>query len=150
MRSLSALFALLFLILGAGCASSEVRQAARLANEEAAASGSPFRWETKEENGNAVLRRIMIDLPAGGTSADAQLQHDILTLLTKAERTQNRPAPVVTGIRNLPKGREVWVLKSTDAGEAIAYIVALRPASQGGTDIVLTGPTTFAPRSTGK
>ena len=63
MRSLSALFALLLLILGAGCASSELRQAARLANEEAVASGSPFRWETQEVNGNAVLRRYRWSVP---------------------------------------------------------------------------------------
>jgi len=148
MRSLTTptLLALLLLVLGAGCASSDIRQAARIANEEAAASGSPFRWEAREVQGDTVLRLIMIDLPAVGTSADAQLQQDILALLTKAERAQNRPAPAVTGIRILPNGREVWVLKSANADEAIAYIVALRPASQGGTDIVLTGPTTFAPR----
>ncbi len=146
MRSLSALLVLLLTVLGAGCASSDLRQAARLANEEAAASGLPFRWEAREVNGDTVLRRIMLDLPAGGTSADAQLQQDILALLAKAERAQNRPAPAVTEIRILPNGREVWVLKSAAPDEAIAYIVALRPASQGGTDIVLTGPTPFAPR----
>lgn len=144
MRSLTALLALLLLL--AGCASADLRQAARIANEEAVASGSPFRWETHEVRGDTVLRRIMIDLPAGGTSADAQLQQDILALITKAERTQSRPAPAVTEIRILPKGREVWVLKSATPGEAIAYIVALRPASRGGTDIVLTGPTPFTPR----
>ena len=137
---------ILLSLLLAGCASSDLHQAARLANEEAAASGSPFRWEPRKVQGDTVLRRIMIDLPAGGTSADAQLQQDILALLAKAERAQNRPVPVVTEIRNLPKGREVWVLKSATPGEAIAYIVALRPASQGGTDIVLTGPTPFTPR----
>lgn len=146
MKPVSALLATLLLALGAGCASSEIHQAARLANEEAAASGSPFRWEARDVNGDAVLRRIMIDLPVGGTSADAQLQQDILGLLAKAERAQNRPAPAVTEIRILPKGREVWVLKSAAPDEAIAYIVALRPASQGGTDIVLTGPTPFTPR----
>jgi hypothetical protein len=146
MRSLSALLVLLLTVLGTGCASSDLRQAARLANEEAAASGSPFRWEPREVRGDTVLRRIMLDLPAAGTSADAQLQQDILALITKAERTQGRPAPAVTEIRNLPKGREVWVLKSAAPDEAIAYIVALRPASQGGTDIVLTGPTPFTPR----
>lgn len=135
------------LALGAGCTSARMRQMAEEANREAAASASPFRWEVYRGSEGEALRRVMVDLPSGATSADALLQRDIITLIAKTEAKQNRPAPVVSAIKPLPNRREVWVLESLTPGEGIAYIVTLRPATQGGTDILLTGPTTFALRA---
>lgn len=135
------------LALGAGCTSARMRQLAEEANREAAASASPFRWEVFRGSDGEALRRVMVELASGATSADAQLQRDILALIARAESKQNRPAPVVSAIKPLPNRREVWVLESLTPGEGIAYIVTLRPATQGGTDILLTGPTTFALRA---
>ena len=134
------------LALAAGCTSAKMRQLADAANREAAASASPFRWEIYRGTDGEALRRVMVDLPSGATSADALLQRDILTLIAKTEGKLNRPAPVVSAIKPLPNRREVWVLESKIPGEGIAYIVTLRPTTQGGTDILLTGPTTFALR----
>ncbi len=145
-RSLLLPLILIALALTAGCTSAKMRQLAEAANREAAASASPFRWEVYRGSEGEALRRIMVDLPSGATSADAQLQRDILALIGKAEDKLNRPASVVSAIKPLPNRREVWVLESLTPGEGIAYIVTLRPATQGGTDILLTGPTTFALR----
>lgn len=135
------------LALAAGCTSAKMRQLADAANREAAASASPFRWEIYRGTDGEALRRVMVDLPSGATSADALLQRDILTLIAKTEGKLNRPAPVISAIKPLPNRREVWVLESKIPGEGIAYIVTLRPTTQGGTDILLTGPTTFALRA---
>lgn len=134
------------LALAAGCTSTRMRVLADEANREAAASASPFRWEVYRGPDGEALRRIMLDLPSGETSADAQLRADILNLIAKAESRLNRRAPVLSAVKPLPNRREIWVLESALPGEGIAYIVALRPAARGGTDIMLTGPTTFALR----
>jgi len=146
-RSLLLPLILAALALATGCTSAKMRQLADAANREAATSASPFRWEVHRGSNGEALRRIMVDLPSGATSADAQLQRDILALIARAEGKLNRPAPVVSAIKPLPNRREVWVLESLTPGEGIAYIVTLRPATQGGTDILLTGPTTFALRA---
>lgn len=148
--ALSLVLALTALALGAGCTSTKMRLLADEANREAAASASPFRWEVYRGSEGEALRRVMVDLVSGSTSADAQLQRDILALIARTESKQNRSAPIVSAIKPLPNYREVWVLESPVPGEGIAYIVTLRPASQGGTDILLTGPTTFALRKKGK
>ena len=135
------------LALAASCTSAKMRQLADAANREAAASASPFRWEIYRGTDGEALRRVMVDLPSGATSADTLLQRDILTLIAKTEGKLNRPAPVVSAIKPLPNRREIWVLESLTPGEGIAYIVTLRPAARGGTDILLTGPTTFALRT---
>lgn len=149
-RSLILTLALAALAFSAGCTSAQMRQLADEANREAAASASPFRWEVYRGPEGEVLRRIMLDLASGETSADAQLRADILGLIAKAEARLNRPAPVLSAVKPLPNRREVWVLESTLPGEGIAYLVTLRPATQGGTDIMLTGPTTYAVRGKGK
>lgn len=134
------------LVLGTGCTSAKMRHLADEANREAAAGSSPFRWEVYRGPDGEALRRIMLELPSGETRADPELKADVLGLIGKAEARANRRPPVLSAIKPLPNNREVWVLESTTPGEGIAYIVTLRPATQGGTDILLTGPTTFALR----
>lgn len=140
---LPSLSALLLGVLLAGCAGMQMQEAARAANEEAAANGSPFRWEARDTKDGTVLRRVLVDLPVGPTSADAQLQADILAVIAKSERTQNRPAPRVLQVRLLPNRREIWVVASATPDEGLAYIVLMRPSSRGGTDIMVNGPTPF-------
>jgi hypothetical protein len=129
--------ALISLILAA-CESPTATNAARIANTQAEATGSPFRWESKNVEGGAILTLVMVDLSSGPTRADALLKHDIVALIEKAEAAEGRSAPQVEDVKPLKDGREVWILKSDKDG--IAYIVGFKPSSQGGTDIELSGP----------
>lgn len=130
---------LVAVVLGlVACANSTATNAARIANREAEASGSPFRWETQTVGGGTAMFLVMVDLPSGPTTADPLLKEDTLALIAKAEASKGRSSPEIEDIKRLKDGREVWVLKSDRIG--IAYIVAFRPAPQGGVDIEINGP----------
>jgi hypothetical protein len=120
----------------AGCENLTATNVARIANSQAEASGSPFRWKTEDVGGGTVMIVVMADLPTGPTRADPVLKNDILALITKAEASEGRPDPQVEEVKPLKDGREVWVLKTV---EGIAYIINLMPSPQGGTDIEMSG-----------
>ena len=87
------------------------------------------------------MTRVMIDLPRASTKADDTLKKDILSQIEKVELSKQRLAPQVDEVRLLPDGREVWVLKHPQDG--VAYIVSMKPSSQGGTDLSIDGPNLF-------
>ena len=124
-----------------GCGSSTAINAARLANQDAKASGSPFRWEAKEVKGGAIMTRVMIDLPLGPSKADNILWRDILQQIAAVESSKQRPAPEVDKVHHMNDGREVWVLKHPTAG--IAYVITMKPSAKGGTDLAINGPHIF-------
>jgi hypothetical protein len=140
MKSIACVF---ILLLAVGCENSTISNARRIANREATAIGSPFRWETQNVKDGSIMYRIMIDLPSGPSRAGDTLRQDILALLQKAEASQARPNFQLEDIKLLPDGREVWVVESATAGTAIAYVITLHPAEQGGTNILVNGPTLF-------
>lgn len=127
-----------------GCGSPTATNATRVANRDAQANGSPFRWSTKHIKGNAVMTRVMIDLPQGSSKADETLYRDILLQIETVESSKQRPSPKVEGVFLLADGREVWVLEHPQDG--IAYIVSMKPSIQGGTDFSIDGPHLFQRR----
>lgn len=124
-----------------GCGSPTATNAARIANRDAEASGSPFRWSTEKVKGGAVMTRVMIDLPRGRSKADETLKKDILRQIETAESSKQRSSPEIEEVRLLADGREVWILKHPQEG--VAYIVSMKPSIQGGTDFSIDGPHLF-------
>ena len=62
---------LLALTVGlAGCGTT-ASNAARIANADAEASGSPFRWTSKNVSGGSILQRTLMDLPSAPSQADS-------------------------------------------------------------------------------
>lgn len=58
-------------------------------------------------------------------SSDSQeFRKEILNYIARFEKAANRPYPVVTEIRDLKEGREIWVLKSDDA--PLSYLVIIK------------------------
>ena len=74
----------------AACENPTATNAARIANSQAEASGSPFRWKTQSVSGGTTMMLVMADLPSGPTRADPVLKKDILALITKAEAAEGR------------------------------------------------------------
>lgn len=132
---------LLASLLLSGCAGSTATNAAHLANQEAKASGSPFRWQAQKVRGGTVMTRVMIDLPRGPSKADNILRRDILQHIATAESSKQRPAPEVEEVHHMTDGREVWVLKHPTDG--IAYVITMKPSPKGGTDLAINGPHVF-------
>jgi len=125
----------------AACENPTATSAARIANGQAEANGSPFRWKTQSVSGGTVMYLVMVDLPSGPTIADPVLKKDTLALIAKAEASNGRANPEVEDIKRLKDGREVWILKS--AHDGIAYIVHFKPSPQAGIDIEMSGPTAY-------
>jgi len=107
-------------------------------NRLAAAEGSPFRWRSVRINGAERLTVVLADLPSGPTRADAPTRRNILLLIGDTEATAGRPPPQIADIKILPDRREVWLL-AAPGHNGIAYIIALKPSPQGGTDIEVSG-----------
>lgn len=129
---------LILAMIGCGGPTAGVRN--RL-NREAKATGSPFRWESESRGGNAIITRVLLDLPRGDTKADAPLKKDILSKIERVESSKGRGAPEIAEICLMPDGREVWVLKNQQHG--VAYVIRMEPAPQGGTDFTVAGPEHF-------
>ncbi len=130
------------LILGLSGCGNPIINAGNKINREAEAKGSPFRWEmTDLGRGSTAMRRVMIDLPIGHTSAGDILKKDILTQIGKVEASYQRGTPELKEVRLLPDGREVWILKNQDSG--LAYVLSLKPAVNGGTVYSVDGPFFF-------
>ena len=143
MKTISAL-SISVIVLGlAACDNPTATNGVRIANSQAEASGSPFRWKTQSSSltGGAVMTRVMVDLPSGPSRADEELKRDVLALITKAETSEGRSDPQVEDVKPLQDGREVWILKSGQDG--IAYVVSFKLAAPGGTNIKLDGPTKY-------
>jgi len=107
-------------------------------NRLAAAEGSPFRWRAIKINGAERLTVVLADLPSGPTRADAPTRRNILLLIGDTEASAGRPPPQIADIKILPDRREVWLLVAA-GHNGIAYVVALKPSPQGGTDIEVSG-----------
>ena len=121
------------------CESPTATNAARIANTQAEASGSPFRWKTQSVNGGTAMFLVMADLPSGPTIADPVLKKDTLALIAKAEAGKGRANPEVEDIKHLKDGGEVWILKAS-SHDGIAYVVHFKSSSQGGVDAEMSGP----------
>lgn len=135
-------FGIVAIILGlAACENTTAMNAVRIANRQAEATGSPFRWETKSVGGGTAMYLVMQDLPSGPTSADPVLAKDTLALIARAEATKGRTNPEIEDVKHLKDGREVWVPKSDPGG--IAYVVTFKPSPQGGVDIEMSGPVEY-------
>ncbi len=124
-----------------GCESPTATNAARIANRQAEATGSPFRWKTQSVNGGTAMFMVLIDLPSGPTAADPLLKKDTLALIAKAEASKGRGNPEIEDIKHLEDGREVWILKSAHNG--FAYIVHFKPSPEGGIIIEMNGPNLY-------
>lgn len=125
-----------------GCASSDLVNGAALANRQAEASGSPFRWQPRQVNGATRLVLVLADLPSGPSRADALAKKEIMRLIGESEAAAGRAEPQVEDIKPLPNNREVWLLKVDREG--LAYIVHLKPSAGGGTNLEITGPQPYA------
>ena len=121
------------------------KKAARLANEHAIRSGSPFRWEIQPEqtpHGGAILRRVMIGSP-GVTAADAVLKRDVLANIKNNEgETTNRQSEEPKEIRIVSQtavsSTEIWVFDGLE--KDIVYVVKFQAGDAGGTTMEITGP----------
>jgi hypothetical protein len=80
-------------------------------------------------------------LPAGKTRAVPELAQQVIVAIANEERKKGRPTALLEAVRYLQDGREVWVLQSLNTG--IAYVVAFANPSQAGSDMRITGPTTY-------
>jgi hypothetical protein len=138
MKSIITVGAGAIILVLAACQNPTATNATRIANQEAEASGSPFRWKTQSVNGGTAMFLVLVDLPSGPTIADAVLKKDTLALIAKAEGTKGRANPEIEDIKHLKDGREVWTLKSTRGG--IAYVINFKRSPQGGVDIEMSGP----------
>ena len=138
MKTITTLAFALFTLCLASCENPTAANAARIANSQAEAGSSPFRWKTQSVSGGTVMYLVMVDLPSAPTIADPVLKKDTLALIAKAEASKGRANPEVEDIKHLKDGGEVWILKSEHDG--IAYIIHFKPSPQGGVDIEMSGP----------
>jgi len=128
------LLPMFFLVVLAACSSTEVSSGYASANTSAEMKGLPFRWE-KTPDGKATIMR-MLPLPVGPTKADAKLAEEILGGIRKKEQNNGRTDAMLQEVRQMPDGREVWVIQSL--GEGIAYVVGLK------NPVRVEGPYNFA------
>ncbi len=135
-------FAVLLLIgLLAGCANNTARDAAKLMNRDAEATGSPFRWKHETIRGQTIMQLTMIDLPSGPSKAEGVLREAILAEISRREVANQRPPAQVAEVKLNPDGREVWVLRSVKYG--VAYVVTLSKRADGRAVFSLEGPIAF-------
>lgn len=121
----------------AGC-ETPVSSAASDANKQLEAKGSPFRYVARDDSSMVMT---LLPLPAGKTRAVPELAQQVIDAIAHEERKKGRPTALLEEVRYLQDGREVWVLQSLNTG--IAYVVAFANPSQAGSDMRITGPTTY-------
>lgn len=128
------------LLLGvlAACA-TPMSSAVADANKQLELKGSPFRYRAVDDS---HMTLTLMPLPAGPSKAVPALAQQAMDSITTQENRKGRSVANLEEVRHLQDGREVWVLKTP--GEGVAYIVAFAAPTQPGTDIRITGPTTFA------
>ncbi|HEX6398327.1 MAG TPA: hypothetical protein VFZ95_12955 [Steroidobacteraceae bacterium] len=128
----------LFLVgLLAGCA-TPMSSAVSEANKQLELKGSPFRYRAVDDS---HMTLTLMPLPAGPSKAVPVLAGQAMESITTQEMRKGRSVANLEEVRHLQDGREVWVLKTLGGG--VAYIVAFASPSQPGTDIRITGPTTY-------
>ena len=121
----------------AGC-TTPVSSAVTEANKQLELKGSPFRYVARDDSSMVMT---MLPLPAGKTRAIPELAQQAIDAIANEERKKGRPTALLEEVRYLQDGREVWVLQSLGSG--IAYVVAFANPSQAGSDMRITGPTTY-------
>ena len=121
----------------AGC-ETPVSSAVADANKQLEAKGSPFRYVARDDSSMVMT---LLPLPAGKTKAVPELAQQVIDAIATAERKKGRPTALLEEVRYLQDGREVWVLQSLGSG--IAYVVAFANPAQAGSDMRITGPTTY-------
>jgi hypothetical protein len=122
------------------CASSSLSSRASAANEGLAAQDLPFRWTVQSTSDGEVLVMRMLPLPVAPSRANAQLTGEILEAIRRKEQGKGRTSADLKEVRQMPDGREVWILQSLLEG--IAYVVSFGSASQGVTRVV--GPYSYS------
>ena len=126
----------------AACATSNLSSQASAANERLAAQGLPFRWAVQGTGDGEVMIMHMLPLPVAQTRADAQVTGEILGAIRHREQSKGRPSAELKEVRQMPDGREVWILQSLREG--IAYVVSLGSSTQGVAKIGVLGPYTYS------
>ena len=121
----------------AGC-TTPASSAATEANKRLEMEGSPFRYVARDDSSMVMT---LLPLPAGKTKAVPELAQQVLDSITTAERRKGRTTVFLEEVRYLQDGREVWVLQSLGTG--VAYVVAFENPAQAGSNIRITGPTTY-------
>jgi hypothetical protein len=121
----------------AGC-TTPVSSAVTDANKQLELKGSPFRYVARDDSSMVMT---LLPLPAGKTRAVPELAQQAIDAIATAERKKGRPTALLEEVRYLQDGREVWVLQALGSG--IAYVVAFANPSQPGSDMRITGPTTY-------
>ncbi len=129
------------LVLAAGCANQTARDAVRMLNRDAEASGSPFRWKHETLQGQTIMQMSMIELPSGPSKAEGSLREAIMTEINRREQAQARPSAQVADVKMMADGREVWVLRSVKYG--VAYVLSLGRGPDGRVGFSLEGPVAF-------
>ena len=121
----------------AGC-TTPASSAATEANKQLELKGSPFRYVARDDSSMVMT---LLPLPAGKTKAVPELAQQVIDAIANEERKKGRPTALLEEVRYLQDGREVWVLQSLGSG--IAYVVAFANPSLAGSDMRITGPTTY-------
>ncbi len=144
MRTLLLPLLIWLVLVTSGCNTAMVTasNATAMANRNAAASGNPFRWKTKEAQGGATMYLVLADIPSGPSAADEVLTRDTLAAIAAKEAAEGRAWLGLDAVKPLPNGQELWVLK-TEGTEGVAYYVSFAPSPQGGVDIGLSPPRTY-------
>ena len=131
---------ILVLALLAACAdTSSISSTVSSANKQMEAKGSPFRYVARD---SASMQLTLMPLPAGPSKAVPELAQQVMDSIGKEEAKAGRGSALLEEVRHLQDGREVWVLQSLSGG--VAYVIAFANPVQAGTDIRITGPTTYA------
>jgi hypothetical protein len=131
---------ILALALLAACAdTSSISSAVSSANKQMEAKGSPFRYVARD---STSMQLTLMPLPAGPSKAVPELAQQVMDSIGKEEAKAGRGSALLEEVRHLQDGREVWVLQSLSGG--VAYVIAFANPVQAGTDIRITGPTTYA------
>ncbi|HEX5162743.1 MAG TPA: hypothetical protein VFV88_13560 [Steroidobacteraceae bacterium] len=131
---------ILALALLAACAdTSSISSTVSSANKQMEAKGSPFRYVARD---STSMQLTLMPLPAGPSKAVPELAQQVMDSIGKEEAKAGRGSALLEEVRHLQDGREVWVLQSLSGG--VAYVIAFANPVQAGTDIRITGPTTYA------
>lgn len=129
-------------LLLAGCAGSTEKNTARVLNETAEESGSPYRWSYQGSEGEGELVQTLIGARSQ-TMADEKTMTDVMRRVVKLEDhgiadLDARPREVRVVSRTETSSSEVWVFDGPV--NDIVYMVNLQRTASGRMDISVTGP----------
>jgi hypothetical protein len=129
-------------LLLSACPSSSLNSAASTANQKMESQGLPFRYSVQGSGSDERLVIRMLPLPAGETKADAHLAQEVMTAIRQREQGKGRASVELQEVRQMPDGREVWVLQSI--GEGVAYVVSLGSSAGAVRNVGLLGPYNYS------